>query len=205
MEKNLKTCTDCNEKFPATTQYFYKNKSNYKDGLHPYCKTCSKVRSRKWAVDNPDKVKEAHKKHNVKPDRYEFTIECNRIRRENGELRKWQQDNKDKLKEYRLNREMHKKHDITEEEWVLCKMFFNYSCAYCGKPESIVGQEQGQRLHKEHFINDGENDITNCVPSCRSCNSNKRTHKFEDWYVEGNPIYSLRRLKKINEWFSRLY
>lgn len=36
-----KTCSKCNKEYPATTEYFYKNKAS-KDGLHCYCKNCQK-------------------------------------------------------------------------------------------------------------------------------------------------------------------
>ena len=45
-----KKCTKCSMQFPATTEYFYFNKSRNK--LHSWCKTCkdeySKERMQKW-------------------------------------------------------------------------------------------------------------------------------------------------------------
>lgn len=45
-----KKCTKCSRQFPATTEYFYFNKSRNK--LHSWCKTCkdeySKERMRLW-------------------------------------------------------------------------------------------------------------------------------------------------------------
>lgn len=39
----LKRCCHCKSLLPATNQYF-KNSRTYKDGLHPECKTCVKLR-----------------------------------------------------------------------------------------------------------------------------------------------------------------
>jgi hypothetical protein len=45
-----KTCKKCGETHPATTEYFYRHKSN-RDGLHGSCITCQKRRSRELRTD----------------------------------------------------------------------------------------------------------------------------------------------------------
>jgi DNA adenine methylase Dam len=67
-----KICNKCKEKYPATTEYFYKNSSNHIDGLFPYCKSCAISKSKKRNVSFKDDIKNKNliKKHNkrgVKP------------------------------------------------------------------------------------------------------------------------------------------
>lgn len=57
-----------------------------------------------------------------------------------------------------------------------------------------------QDLHKEHAIHDGKNDLSNCVPSCRYCNSQKWEFPLDEWYSEGNPIYNVINKNKIIKW-----
>ncbi len=100
---------------------------------------------------------------------------------------------------------MNRTHSISNEEWEDCKKYFNYECAYCGlsvKDHYITFNEE-ERLgdfHKEHVDHEGENDLSNCVPSCKSCNSRKWEHDFNEWYTENNEVYSIERLSKIIKW-----
>jgi len=55
-------------------------------------------------------------------------------------------------------------------------------------------------LHKEHLIDDGRNDLKNCVPSCKSCNSEKHIDTFNQWYNPSNPKYSREKYLKIYNW-----
>jgi NAD-dependent DNA ligase len=58
-------------------------------------------------------------------------------------------------------------------------------------------------FHKEHVEHNGNNDITNCVPSCKSCNSSKHVSDLEEWYTPDNSIYCEQRLIKIKHWLSQ--
>jgi transposase-like protein len=49
-----KKCPDCKD--PQPLRAFGRNRAS-KDGLHYYCKKCAAKRQKKWAKDNPDKVK----------------------------------------------------------------------------------------------------------------------------------------------------
>lgn len=51
----MKTCTKCEQEFPATKEYFYTTGKKY---LNSYCKTCAKKYVREWSKNNKDKAKE---------------------------------------------------------------------------------------------------------------------------------------------------
>jgi len=57
----------------------------------------------------------------------------------------------------------------------------------------------------EHAINDGLNDLSNCVPSCRYCNSKKWAYDYTDWYTKELNFYSADRLNKIDRWLNEDY
>lgn len=97
---------------------------------------------------------------------------------------------------------MAKNHEISAEEWGICKQYFSNSCAYCGLTEENCLDKYNQVLHKEHVDCNGLNDITNCVPSCKSCNSQKWILSLEEWYNEDNPAFDEERLNRIHKWLS---
>jgi len=49
------------------------------------------------------------------------------------------------------------------------------------------------------------NDLSNCVPSCKQCNSQKHTDSLEEWYNEDNIKYSKRRFNRIHKWLDGDY
>jgi len=69
---DYKTCNRCNNSFPATSEYFYVNDKNKKDGLYPYCKSCAikkaKVRNIEFSEDIKDKSQiKRYKNRGIKP------------------------------------------------------------------------------------------------------------------------------------------
>lgn len=128
---------------------------------------------------------------------------------EREKQRNFQKKHPDKIKIYGEKRNA-KNHKISQKEWKSCKEYFNNCCAYCGLPISqhfytrkgII--KQGD-FHKEHYDDNGANDLSNCIPSCGSCNSKKWKHPFEEWYIPSNPVFSLDRLKRINQWLNKDY
>lgn len=129
---------------------------------------------------------------------------------EEGKRKDWEQNNKDKIKRYGEKRYSNKKHKISKKEWIVCKLYFDNSCAYCALHEDshyriYSGQLKKIDLHKEHVDDDGANDLSNCIPACQSCNSSKRDFKLEDWYNENNPDFTQERLDKIHKWLNDDY
>lgn len=69
---------------------------------------------------------------------------------------------------------------------------FEYSCAYCG----AVGD-----LQIEHVVpisKGGQHHLSNIVPACQSCNSNKRDKDAYQWF-KSKPFYCESRWQKIKE------
>jgi len=189
-------------------EHFYMNQKNGVDGFHPDCKYHTIEKSRKWAKDNPEREKEIRHKINTNPS--DKTRETKRIdaqtRRDNGKYYQWLKDNPDKQSAYTLN---HRQHDITEKEWRLCKDYFDNKCAYCGLPAekhfaSRNGKEIIMDLHREHVEDDGYNDLRNCVPSCKGCNSAKHDFIMVDWFSR-QTFYDIVRYNIIILWTTEDY
>lgn len=195
--------------FPCNLEYFYKNKSNGVDGLHPECKKCTSKKAKEWEKDNPLKAIESDKRYHRNPHYLEVHRKrCAEIRNL-GIMKDWQNKNKDKLKQYRGSRH-HKNHIITEMEWENCKKYFDYQCAYCGLPlskhfKNYKGEPKFYDFHKEHVDDNGKNDLSNCVPACNLCNSSKRSSKLDEWYNKGNNNFTINRYEKIVYWIDDGY
>jgi 5-methylcytosine-specific restriction endonuclease McrA len=80
---------------------------------------------------------------------------------------------------------------LTAEQWEQCKIYFNYSCAYCGSSEA--------KLSKDHFIpltGGGGLTYDNVIPACKACNSSKGKKDFYIWFRRQS-FYSEYRENKI--------
>lgn len=203
-----------NSWFPSNLDYFYKNVSNSVDGLSNRCKKCEKVRAMQWKKDNPEQLKISNKKQNDKPEHKALHREVERKRREEGKAREWTQRNKDKVKLSNKKRK-EKNHDINKTEWIACKEYFkdkdgDYCCAYCGLKiqnhfRKYRDKIQKIDLHKEHVIFNGADDLSNCIPSCQSCNSEKHESSLDEWYNKDNIKFSKKRYDKIQKWLNEDY
>jgi hypothetical protein len=202
-----KQCSICKEWFLESLDNFYKNNKN----LSPYCKECEKAKSKKYSQLHNDQRYWYNKKYLSNADnRNKINKGIRERQSKNGTQRKWQQKNKGKLKVYQENRKQHGDHRINKKEWEDCKKYFDNCCAYCGLPiEKHYNMYKSEMkltdFHKEHIDHEGSNDLSNCVPSCKTCNSSKRTQIFEDWYNESNQIFSQERLDKIHKWLNEDY
>jgi 5-methylcytosine-specific restriction endonuclease McrA len=99
---------------------------------------------------------------------------------------------------------------VSDAEWESCKKYFDDSCAYCGLHISehfnnYKGKMRWTDLHKEHVDDDGANDLSNCIPSCQSCNSQKWNFEFEEFYNTNNENYDQERYDKIIKWLNEDY
>lgn len=203
----MKICIICEVEKPLT-EYYVQKKYSKKRGeyfyYNPECKDCAKKKSAMWRKGNPEKYKASKRKQNAKSVTKKINLIVSRNRRKNGEFREWQRNNPEKIKEYNLKRS-NRNHAISKQEWKACKEYFENSCAYCGLSEIEHKELHNQQLHKEHVIHNGSNEIDNCIPSCKRCNSSKHTDSLEDWYNEKNLNFTQERLNKIHKWLNGDY
>jgi hypothetical protein len=207
----MKTCTKCKKNFPATSEYFPRNK-RYKDGLFCYCKECNKARFKKHYEDNKEyHLERSRKQKEEKPELYKQYRENSRehLRELNRKLynekrdyhleknKRWRKNNPEKVKlndaVKRYNRKARKmkvEANFSKQDWLNCITHFDNHCAYCGKEE---------KLQQDHFVplySGGEYTINNIVPACGSCNINKRNRNFFEWYPNFKH-YSKKREQKV--------
>ncbi|WP_146239827.1 HNH endonuclease [Paenibacillus illinoisensis] len=184
---------------------FYRNKTNNVDGYNPYCKKCTKKRSSAWIKANPEKHREHLKTNRSTPKGKETKNRTDKQFRSTDTFENWKKNNKERYRGYGKKRYI-KKHDIDDKEWALCKDYFNNNCAYCGlSQEDHHIPRKGHLikidLHKEHVDDQGANDLSNCVPSCQSCNSSKWVYGLSEWYPR-QTFYSEKKLSKIHKWLN---
>lgn len=202
-----KECGICKEWSIEEENFYYQYE---KSGAN--CKKCSKEKAMKWKHDpkNRASLTASNKKSDLAPERHKKTKEYMKIRRFNGEYKKWQQNNPEKIKQYRLDREQNKTHTISKKEWKLCQEYFNNQCAYCGLPieehfTTYRGITKQGNFHKEHVDYEGVNDLSNCVPACKSCNCQKNVFSLDEWYNDNKIEFSQERLNKIHKWLEGDY
>lgn len=204
-----KKCLICRQWFKCNTNNFYKNNSGY-DKLSPYCKSCEINKSFKYAKKHPEKIKQYNKTHN---NRYDIRIKHKEYRKEHKKQvkiteKQWRKNYPEKLKQY-SEKYSNKKHNISSKEWVACKNYFKdkqnkWCCAYCGITEKEAKENYNNYLHKEHVDPNGANDLSNCVPACKSCNSSKGEQDIEEWYRKQN-FFNKNNLDKIHKWIGKDY
>lgn len=192
-----------NDWFPCTEEFFYHNKANTRDGLNTWCKECSKIKATKWIKANPDKYKEVVIKTEARPERIKKKrVRANKQLKE-GYHKQYQETHLEKFREYSKKRGQ-KNHKINKKEWKSCLNYFNNQCAYCGMSLDEHKRKYKEQLHKEHVDHLGSNDLSNCIPSCKSCNSHKSEQDMEKWYKE-QEYFTQERLNKINKWLKEDY
>lgn len=132
----MKTCTKCGKEYPATAEFFTKNRCR-KDGLHCWCKICGReyanIRTREHRQERREYSKRWYEKH-----KNELRIKA-RVISQIPEIKL--QHRKNKLKrEYGLTLDQYDKMFVVQ----------NGVCAICGKSGIIKNQWDTMRLAVDH-------------------------------------------------------
>jgi len=196
-KEGYKVCNKCHKELPANNEFFHKNRSS-KDGLNSICIKCKK----EYCFDNKDKINNYVKKY--RKENYEKCLQRQRLRMKTQkyklQAKEWTkrlyQKNKVKRAIQWQNRRaegMGASGKITLQQWDDCLKYFDYKCAYCGK---------SKKLSIDHIIpltKNGINSLSNIVPSCKSCNSSKSNHNYENWY-KSKEFYAEEKNIIIKKW-----
>jgi len=223
-----KQCIDCHQWFLMTKDNYGSNKNN-KDKFNEKCRSCQKKNNKLVYESDKERYKTASRERgrrnkeekNKKDLEYYYdskekrkkavlSYRASHKQQQADSTKRWRQypTSKPHLRRYTLERSK-KEHEITTKEWTACKKYFNNSCAYCElKAEDHFKRYNGilrpQELHKEHVDDKGSNGISNCVPSCHTCNSEKHTYLMDEWYKQ-QESFTEERYNKILRWITEGY
>ena len=176
---DTKICKKC-QKICLVTD-FYKGQSR--------CKSCAKEYSLAWQKANPEKVKKAWKKSNLKrwveqKQDQAYMLKKAIYRQENSARRvanakAWNEANKQRYHQHvatsHIKRRIAKDaraYKILDKEY---KRLYASPCSFCGVKEKIT---------MDHIIpisRSGNHSIGNLQPLCRKCNSSKKTRFISEY------------------------
>lgn len=166
-------------------KYYLENSVVIKNRVNNYRKNnleVIKTKKKQYAIKYHDVIlSRAREKYSNNRDRYiAYTL-------------KWVQSHRDYKNVISRRYKARKKlldATLSPLQWEEIKLYFNNSCAYCGKEKP---------LHQEHFVaasKGGEYTHNNIIPSCKSCNNSKFSKSFFEWYPKFK-YYSKKRERAI--------
>lgn len=196
-DSTTKTCRICRQTFPATTEYFPKEK-NGKDGVRNNCKQCERERVRKINYERyhsdskyREKVSDAQRKRRLDPvTRSKIDEERKRYYSQPENIQKkidYRHNNPDVHKAARHRQRARAKSlpsQFTRHEWRHCLNYFSGMCAYCGQPQGLWNP-----IAVDHWIPLKDDNCPgtipeNIVPACKSCNKSKGSSHPYEWLIE---------------------
>lgn len=163
---------------------------------------------KEWQSNNVDLVK-AYKSKSFEANKEEYLKRANEryhteVGKEMHKIRVKRYNETDKGKRVNVLKRNKRKHiqnntenTFTANDWLSCLEHFNNTCAYCGCDS---------KLSQDHVIpvsKLGSYTVDNIIPSCKPCNSSKRSSDFEAWY-KTRPYYTEERYDKITNYIPNI-
>lgn len=159
----MKTCTQCKQEYPKTTEYFYKKRKS----VAAICKSCRKIYDAEYRNNNKEEIKQRQKNWFQKNKSYKN--EQNRQHwlknRESYRIRE---------RRYRARKLQNVSEPYTEQQ-VLDK--YGHNCYLCQEPiDFTVPRKEPKGFQVEHVIaisKGGPDTLENVRPSHAACNWSK--------------------------------
>lgn len=227
----LKICTSCKCSFPASSEYFPRDK-NKRDGLFSWCKQCKSASDKYYKQLPANREQERNRKQSAEYREYNrnYAKACwadpakravIKARRSTPEYRALDRDWSKALRKkphYRLlhNISSQKRRartralavNFTDTDWMACLDFFDHKCAVCGRPQGLW-----HKLAADHWIPLNASMCpgtvpANIIPLCHGtggCNNSKCDRMPKEWLVRKFGQHKTEEvLKRIDEYFAWL-
>jgi hypothetical protein len=217
----LKQCNHCKQQFPATPEFFYRDKAN-PSGLRPECKSCGLAAVKAYQAKHPEKVRAANKRqwaeNREQQQARKRASRAKNPQQHRDENKRYRERHAEEVRErkrkYRAVNESTRKArktglpcSLTTAEWERCLDYWQHCCAVCGRPVGLW-----HTLAREHWIalSDPRPDnpgtvATNIVPLCHGmggCNNSKHNRDAIEWLTER---YGKRKAKQITQRVQRYF
>lgn len=172
--------------------------SRRKDGLNPYCRTCTRTRNRAhYEANRESESARKHKFYEANRERlrarnrewHETNREMVRAqvaeyyKRNRASIREqhriWHQANPDNARNrYLLRRARKQRNGIYYVPLRFLQRLYASPCAYCGSARNI------QADHVMPIARGGVHSIGNLLPACRDCNLSKHDKTVMEWRLQ---------------------
>lgn len=164
--KELKECSRCKRLQPLDC--FHKDNSKW-DGLHGFCKECTKTENHNTYIKNPEKIYESVYQYQKRTGLLAKYKPYNPLYYSSAKSRakKRARDLNRRL----LKRKADAKNTITNEMIQSLLEKYNYQCAYCGTDCSLYYEIE----HKIPLCRGGDNSFENLAIACKHCNCSKHS------------------------------
>jgi len=153
-ERGLKWCSKCDTVKPF--ENFYKNRTAH-DGVQGICKECSSEYFKEYSKENRELKAELHRKWREANPTWS---------------RDYYKSNRTACIGYVIKHRERKRGaevvDFTAEQWNSLVDSYDGRCAYCGEIADPITQD-----HLIPVSRGGNHTLTNIVPACQPCNSQK--------------------------------
>lgn len=180
-ETSAKVCTKCCRALPTSEFYAY-GRGPRTGRLHAKCKECQKAKTRAYYAADPEAGKARSRASEAKnPER--VRRHAREAYHRNPEtykayVRRWQSANMDKVRTYKQLNE-HARRAIEREGTLTLAEHRDlkvraaaFGCVYCGGPFEHLD-------HATPLAKGGRHDLSNLVPACARCNTQKNASTAE--------------------------
>lgn len=202
--QQLRTCSSCKGKFPATRKFFHADNRHGRSGLQAYCRSCASIAAKKYYRENKERIREQGieyrsrtKEQKAERARKYYLENRERLlaearvknqepgrKKRRSEYRKgYNAANREKTKSYKLTRRARiwgSEGTVSPSDIQSLYAAQEGRCAYCGV-------EVGESYHVDHIVplsRGGGNGPDNLAIACPPCNLSKHNKLLEEWKAE---------------------
>lgn len=217
-----KVCSVCGIEYPATLEYFNKEKHG-KYGLRSKCRECRSAEKKQYYETHKEKTSINRKLYyELHKEQEKEAMKLYRVKNKeylNEMARLYQINNKEERKQYRERKkeyfkEKHKQYKLNNPDYnkTNCQ---RRKAKKMSLPNDLTIQQWEECkktfnnkccycgkdgvMTQEHFVplsKGGEYTINNIIPACASCNFSKHNKDFFEWYPQ-QKFYNKKREQKI--------
>lgn len=196
----LKRCPQCGQEFPATTEFFHRNRCQ-PDGFVCQCKSCSNAKNREWKRANREKVRDYQRRYRLENlDKfrvYSLRYQHSHPDRIRAFSRRYRRDNIELLREKgRVYVATHPTINAAQRRNYLARKRAAEGTHTAADIQAQLKRQKRKcywcgckldKYHVDHVIplsRGGWNDPSNLVIACPRCNDSKGAKLPHEW--DGN-------------------
>lgn len=170
-----KFCLECKTEKPFDE--FNPNKRSA-DGLQPYCRVCTSIKSAQWRQANKEKVTEYNAEY--RQENKEYYQQYNKDNKEmiQVSVKKWRENNPEMLRASSVRTATRRRfvNDTVDDGTVTNEFMLSiYATTHCYYCKNFTDPSERTQDHRIPLVRGGAHSASNIVMACNPCNCKKHT------------------------------